>query len=182
MSTIPFENQLLPSNPIEQLEHKLAHGMAVSGHELRHAIERSIGRPLDDRLRKIISQFSVAVVKRRGRPSTNKGREDFALQKVDDLYPALLRKYEEKARKQRFSATEEGAVLARAEQTPSELAYSEILDLKRMKAVFPNIGWQALRNLHSKWNSGHFHSQDHHVDSDDYDAEIVRLFPAPSKS
>jgi hypothetical protein len=51
-----------------------------------------------------------------------------------------------------------------------------------MKAVFPNIGWQALRNLHSKWNRGHFHSQDHHVDSDDYDAEIERLFPAPSKS
>jgi hypothetical protein len=96
MSTIPFEKSAPSVNPIEQLEQKLAHGMAVSGHELRHAIECSIDRPLDDRLRKIISQFSVAVVKRRGRPSTNKGREDFALHKVDDLYPALLRNMRKK--------------------------------------------------------------------------------------
>ena len=72
--------------------------MAVSGRELCHAIERSIDRPLDDHLRKIIRQFSVADVKRRGRPCTDKAPQDFALQEVDDLYPALLRKYEDEAR------------------------------------------------------------------------------------
>jgi hypothetical protein len=37
-------------------------------------------------------------------------------------------------------------------------------------------------NMHSEWRNGHFHSAGSHVDSEDYDAEIERLFPAPLES
>jgi hypothetical protein len=182
MSTIPFEKQFLPSDPVEQLEQNLAHGMAVSGHELRRVIECSTDRQLDDQLRKIISRFSVAAAKSRGRPCTNRGAEDFALDEVDARYPALLGQYERDARQRRLSATAEGNLLPSAEQTPSELAYTELLTLKGVKAVFPNIGWQALRNKHSAWKSGRYHSADKPTASDDFDAEIERRFPAPTCS
>ena len=70
-------------------------------------------------------------------------------------YPAKLQKYAEAARQRRFSAAAEGTVLASAERTSSELAYTEIL--QEMKADFPNIGWEALRNKHTAWKNGHFH-------------------------
>jgi hypothetical protein len=60
------------------------------------------------------------------------------------------------------------------------LAYKEIL--QDMKADFRNIDWQTLRNKHSAWNNGHFHSSENHVDSEDFDAEIERLFPSPRRS
>jgi hypothetical protein len=146
------------------------------------ALEQSAGHQLDDRLRAVIRKFSVSAVKRRGRPSNPKAAEDFALADINDLYPALLRKYEEEARQRRLLAAAEGTVLPSAEQTPSELAYTEILGKKGIKAVFPNIGWTALRNMHSKWNNGRFHSAENHIRSDDFDAEIERLFPAPPES
>jgi hypothetical protein len=149
---------------------------------LRHVVEFSTDHRLNDRLRKMISRFSVAAVKSRGRPCTNKGAEDFALAEVDARYPALLRQYEGDARQRRLYATAEGNVLPSGEQTPSELAYTELQNLKGSKAAFPNIGWQALRNKHSAWKSGYFHSEDNRIDSDDFDAEIERLFPAPSCS
>ncbi len=182
MPIIPIEKQILPENPVEHIEHKQAQGMAVPGAELLHAIEWSVGHALDDRLRKVVSPFSISAVKRRGRPCISKGPEDFALKEIDALYPALLRKYDEEARQRRISTAAEGTVLPSAARTPSELAYSEILLLEDMKEVFPNIGWEALRNKHSAWNSGHFHSVKHHINSDDYDAEIERLFPAPTCS
>src|ERR1700716_1937998 len=40
-------------------------------------------------------------------------------------------------------------------------------------------GREALRNKHSQWKNGHFHSADNHVESEDFDAEIERQFPAP---
>ena len=175
MSTIRFEKQIFPSDPLDQLEQNLAHGMAISGHELRHVIEFSTDCQLNDRLRKIITRFSVAAVKSRGRPCTNKGAEDFALAEVDARYPALLGQYERDARQRRLSATGDGNVLPSAEQTPSELAYTKLLNLKGLKAAFPNIGWQALRNKHSAWKSGRFHSADNRIDSHDFDAEIDRL-------
>ena len=95
-------------------------------------------------------------------------------------YPALLQKYEGEAQQRRLLAAAEGTVLASAERTPSELAYTEIL--QEMKADFPNIGWEALRNKHTAWKNGHFHSAENHIDSDDFDAEIERLFPAPPES
>ena len=80
----------------------------------------------------------------------------------------------------RLLAAAEGTVLASAGQTPSELAYTEIL--QEMKADFPNIGWEALRNKHTSWKNGHFHSVENDIDSDDFEAEIERLFPRPPRS
>jgi hypothetical protein len=136
MSKIPFEKQLLPVNPLDQIEHKIAQGEAVSGDELRDAIEQSQRHQLDDRLRDVISRFSVSARKRRGRPSKSKGREDFALEEVDARYPALFRKHEEGARERKRLAAAEGTILPSAEPTPSELAYTEILE--GMQADFPN--------------------------------------------
>jgi hypothetical protein len=180
MSDIPIEKQLLPVNPVEQIEYKIAHGEAVAGDELLDAIEQSQGHRLDDRLRDVVRKFSVSAVKRRGRPSNSKGREDFALEEVDARYPALLLKHEAEAQQRRASAKAEGAVLASAERTPSELAYTEILE--GMQAAFPNLDWQTLRNKHSEWNHGHFHPPENHTDSEDFEAEIERLFPAPRRS
>jgi hypothetical protein len=42
------------------------------------------------------------------------------------------------------------------------------------------IGWQALKNKHSAWKNGHFHSKDF-VDSEDVEAEIERQFPTHKK-
>jgi hypothetical protein len=182
MPSIPFEKQRLPVNPVEQIEHKIAKGEAVSGDELLHAIEWSQGHSLADRLRDVIRRFSVSAVRRRGRPSNYRGREDFALKEVDALYPPLLRKHEEEAEQKRLLAAAAGDILASAERTPSELAYTEILNLKRMKRLFPNLDWQTLRNKHSAWNNGHFHPVENDTDSEDYDAEIERLVPAASES
>src|SRR5258707_6991974 len=115
----------------------------------------SQGHHLEERLRDVIRRFSVSAVNRRGRPSKSKGREDFALEEVDARYPALLRKHEEEAQERKRLAAAEGTILPRAEPTPSELAYTEIL--KRMQADFPKLDWQTLRNKHSEWNHGHFH-------------------------
>ena len=180
MTNIPFENQRLPVNLVEQIAHDIAQGKGVSGDVLLVALEQSAGHQLDDRLRDVIRTFSASAEKRRGRPSNCKGREDFALEEVDAGYHALLQKYEGEAQQRRLLAAAEGTVLASAERTPSELAYTEIL--QDMTADFPNIGWTALRNKHSAWKSGRFHSAENYIDSDDFDAEIERLFPAPPES
>jgi hypothetical protein len=182
MSTIPFEKQLLPVNPVDQLEHKIAQGQAISGDELLDAIEQSEGHSLAHRLRDVVRKFSVSAVGRRGRPSNHRGQEDFALNEVDARYARLLRKHEEEARQRRLLAAAAGDVLASAEPTPSELAYTEILNLKHMKLLFPNLEWQTLRNKHSAWNNGHFHPVENDTDSEDYEAEIERLFPAVPES
>jgi hypothetical protein len=180
MSNILIEQQRLAVDPIEQLERAIAQGNALCGEELLRAIEQSESRQLDDRLRDVILKFSVSAGKRRGRPSHCKGREDFALEELDDRYPALLREYEEGAQQSRHLAAAKGDVLANAEPTPSELAYREIL--QDMQTDFPNINWLALRNKHSAWKNGHFHSSESHVDSVDFDAEIKRQFPKPRAS
>jgi hypothetical protein len=176
MSNIPIEKQLLSVDPVQQIECKITQGNAVVGDELLNVIERSQGRPLDHRLRDVVRKLSIPAVKRRGRPSNCKGREDFALAELDTRYPALLRKHEEDAQQRRHLAAARGDVLARAAQTPSELAYTEIL--QDMKADFPNIDLGALCNKHSAWSNGRFHSAENHIDSEDYDAEIERQFPA----
>jgi hypothetical protein len=180
MAVIPIEQQRLTVDPIEQIERVIALGNAVSGDELLRAIELSENRQLDDRVRDVVRKFSVSAVKRRGRPSNCTGREDFALAQVDDRYPGLLLEYEEKAQQRRQCAAAKGDVPAIAEPTPSELAYTEIL--QTMKADFPNIDWRALRNKHSAWKNGHFDSADNHIGSEDFDAEIDRQFPEPTAS
>jgi hypothetical protein len=180
MSNIPIEKHRLPVNLIEQLEHKIAQGVSVSGDELLDAIEWSQGHQLDDRVRDVITKFSILAGKRRGRPPStcaDRGREDFAMEEVEERYPALLEKYEDEVKQKRRSAAADGTVLPSAEATPSELAYQEIL--KVMEADFQNIDWRTLRNNHSAWSNGHSHSPENHVDSNDFDAEIDQLFPAP---
>jgi hypothetical protein len=149
----------------------------VSGETLLAAIEQSAGLKLAAPLAEIVIKASISAVKRLGRPPNSTGREDFALLEVDARYPALLRKYAEEARQRRSLAAANGDDLARAEATPSELAYQEIL--QDMNADFPNVDWEALRNKHSAWKNGRFHPADNQVDSEDFDAEIERQFPAP---
>ena len=104
MSNIPFEWQRLPVDLVGQIERDIALGNGVSGSDLPAAIEQSLDLQLPARLRDIVSKFSIPAVKRRGRPSKCKGREDFALEEVDDRYPGLLQKYEEEVRQKRRSA------------------------------------------------------------------------------
>src|SRR3954462_4914413 len=177
MSNIPFEKQYLQVNLVDQIAWAIASGHGVSGEILLAAIEQAVGRKLPAPLPEIVSKASIPAVKRRGRPANCKGREDFALEEVDAHYPTLLRKYEQEARQRRSLASLGGHAQARAEPTPSELAYREIL--QDMKADFPGVNWEALRNKHSQWKNGHFHPADNHVDSEDVDAEIDRQFPAP---
>jgi hypothetical protein len=177
MSNIPFERQRLPVDLVGQIERDIALGSAVSGSNLLAAIEQSVDLQLAARLRDIVNKFSIPAVKRRGRPSRCKGQEDFALEEVDARYPALLRRHEEEALRRRLLAAAEGAILRKAERTPSELAYTEIL--KAMQADFRNVDWLALRNKHSNWNNGHLHPAENDIDSEDFDAEIERQFPAP---
>jgi hypothetical protein len=179
MSNIPFEKQHLQVNLVDQIEREIALGHGVSGEILLAAIEQSVGLKLPAPLPEIVGKASISAVKRPGRPPNSKGREDFAFEKVDAHYPALLRKYEEEARNRRSLASANGDALASAERTPSELAYGEIL--QDMKADFPGIDWLAMRNKHSAWKNGRFHSADNHVDSEDFDAEIERQFPAPQR-
>jgi hypothetical protein len=176
MSKIPFKKQHLQVNLIDQLEHEIAQGHGVSGETLLAAIEQSAGLKLAAPLAEIVIKASISAVKRLGRPPNSTGREDFALKKVDARYSALLRKYEQEARQRRSLASARGDDPARAEPTPSELAYREIL--QDMKADFPSVNWEALRNKHSQWKNGHFDPADNHVDSEDFDAEIERQFPA----
>jgi hypothetical protein len=178
MTNIPFEKQRLPHTALEQIEHKIALGSVIPGDELLFAIEQSEGHQLDDRLRDIIHKVSVPVAGRRGRPSNCRGQEDFAMAELDERYPTLLRKHREEAQLRRRSAAAEGTVLPKTEPTPSELAYREIL--QHTQQDFPNMDWRALQNRHSRWKNGHFHSTEP-VGSEDFDAEIVRQFPAPQR-
>jgi hypothetical protein len=120
MSTIPFEQQRLPVDLVGQIERDIALGNGASGSDLLAAIEQSVDLQLAARLRDIVRKFSIPAVKRRGRPSSCKGREDFALEEVDARYPGLLQKFEEEVRQKRRSAAAGGVVMAEAEPTPSE--------------------------------------------------------------
>ena len=181
MTNIPYEKQRLPVNRVDQIEYKLAQGEPVSGDELLDAIEHSQRHQPDDRLPDFIRRFSVSAVKRRGRPSKSKGREDFALEAVDARYPALLRKHEEEAQERKRLAAAEGTILPKAEPMPSELAYTEILE--EMQADFPNLEWKSLRNMHSEWNHGHFHPvEEDPTGPEDIEAEIDRLSPSVPES
>jgi hypothetical protein len=50
MTNTPFENQRLPVDLVEQIEHDIAQGKGVSGDVLLGALEQSAGHQLDDRL------------------------------------------------------------------------------------------------------------------------------------
>jgi len=85
MSKILFEKQRLLVNLIGQIERDMALGNGVSGSDLLGAIEQSVNLQLAAPLRDIVSKLSIPAVKRRGRPSNHRGREDFALEEVDAI-------------------------------------------------------------------------------------------------
>jgi hypothetical protein len=167
MKTISVEKQLFPVDPVEAIKHAILQGVAVSGDELRHALECSLGHQLDDRLRKVISKFFIPPQKRRGRPPNRHAREDFALEQLDESYAVLLRHFQAEARD--YSAS--------YGQSPSERAYRKLA--MDMKDDFSNIDWRALANKHSIWKKRSI-PEDEQLNSEDFEAEIERLFPPES--
>lgn len=175
MPNIPFEKQRLPVNLVEKIEYKLAQREAVSGEELIEAIEQCMNQALPENARSVVRLAIIPAVKTRGRPSNFDARLDLALEKVDQRYPALLR-YE----KRKKDLLRRSGKAAQKGHSPSLVAYARLQ--KHMKGVFGPMTAEALKNKHSAWRKGRFHSAENHVDSEDYDAEIDRRFPSKPES
>ena len=175
MTNIPIRAQILPVNYLAFVQAYVRAGKPVSGEDILLTIEQSIERQLPEAVQNIVRRAIIPAVKTRGRPSKFGASLDLALERVDQRYPALLR-YEQRKKDRLLKsgkAPEKG-------ESPSLLAYNRLL--KPISREFGAITREALRNMHSEWRNGHFHSAGSHVDSEDYDAEIERLFPAVSES
>lgn len=171
MSSIPFKKQKLPPNHLAFVQASIAAGDPVAGDDLLLAAEQILGVPLPEDARIFLRLANISAVKKRGRPRKFGASRDVALEEVDQLYPLLLRDEEEK--KERLLKT--GKSLQKGD-SPSLRAYGRLLQL--MKRQFGPMTPEALRNMHSKWRNGHFHSAENQTDSEDFDAEVERLFPA----
>lgn len=174
MPNIPFEKQRLPVNLVEKIEYKLAQRQAVSGDELIEAIEQCMHHALPENARSVVRLAVIPAFKTRGRPSIFNAQLDLALEKVDQRYPALLRY--ERRKKHLLRRGKD----ARKGDSPSLVAYARLQ--RHMKGVFGPMTAEALKNKHSAWRKGRFHSAENHVDSEDYDAEIDRRFPSKPES
>jgi hypothetical protein len=163
---IPFNQQRFQSNPVKIIEAELSFGHPVSGEQLLFAVENSIECALPTDLRKLFASFSALAVKRRGRPQNNRAKEDFAMEELDRRYRDLFGQ---------FHAND----TARADGPPSEQAYRQLAS--EMIDDFGPIDWRALSNKHSAWRNGRCHASENLVDSEDFDAEIERQFPAHNK-
>lgn len=160
---VPFDQQHLSRDFVENIKLDRARGLTVAGDDLLHAVEQRIG-PLPLELRQLFSSFSIPAVRQRGRPANDRGVEDFGLEELDKRYAELLLEYQAAPRMQH-------------ELSPSDRAYERLAT--EMKGVFGNIDRRALSNKHSAWKTGRFHrTGDGLVDSDDFDTEIDRQFPA----
>jgi hypothetical protein len=175
MTNIPIRAQILPTNSLASVQACIRDGKQVAGEDILFTIEQSIERRLPEAVRNIVGRAIIPAVKTRGRPSKFGAPLDLALEKVDRYYPELLR--HEKRKKDRLLKS--GKVPLKGE-SPSLLAYARVL--RHMKDEFGPITREALKNMHSEWRNGHFHSAENHVDSEDYDAELERLFPAVPES
>jgi hypothetical protein len=163
--SVPLNQQRLLRDFVEAIKTDKARGLAVSGADLLCAVEQRLGAlPVD--LRALFSAFSIPAVRRRGRPANNPAREDFGMEDLDQLYSKLVRQFQAEAR----------SLSASDRTTPSERAYRKLAE--ELSDVFGNIDWFALRNKHSGWKTGRFHSPEGFVDSEDFNAEIERQFPA----
>lgn len=156
---------------LQDVEHQIAQGKAVSGADLLGAIEQSLGRQLGDRLRGLVCKFNIPEVKRRGRPHSFDAKMDLAFDKLDRRYPALLRYEARQVRK-----TKTANVSNRA--SASERAYERLRNHMNDDFGFFSC-WETLKNKHCEWKHGRLHSMKTKVDSEDFDAEIERQFPAP---
>jgi hypothetical protein len=175
MSKIPFADQILPTDYLLSAQTNIEAGKPVSGEDLLLAIEQSIQQRLPEAVRNVIRRAIIPAVKVRGRPSKFGASLDLALEKVDRRYPALLR-YEQRKKDRLLKSGK----AAQKGESPSLLAYDRLR--KPISREFGPISREALSTMHSAWRNGHFHSAENHVDSEDYDAEIERLFPAVSES
>jgi hypothetical protein len=162
--SVPFNQQRLQRDFVTTIRIEQASGKAVPGADLLCAVEQRMG-PLPEALRELFSAFSIPAVGRLGRPAGNSAREDFGLKNLDERYTTLLRQFQSEDRNRS----------TREKTSPSERAYQVLAT--EFKDVFGNIDWLSLRNKHSSWKTGRFHLADG-VDSDDFDAEIERQFPA----
>jgi hypothetical protein len=175
MSKIPFADQILPTDYLLSAQTNIEAGKPVSGEDLLLAIEQSIQQRLPEAVRNVIRRAIIPAVKVRGRPSKFGASLDLALEKVDRRYPALLR-YEQRKKDRLLKSGK----AAQKGESPSLLAYDRLR--KPISREFGPISREALSTMHSAWRNGHFHSAENHVDSEDYDAEIERLFPAVPES
>jgi hypothetical protein len=175
MSKISFADQILPTDYLLSAQTNIEAGKPVSGEDLLLAIEQSIQQRLPEAVRNAVRRAIIPAVKVRGRPSKFGASLDLALEKVDRRYPALLR-YEQRKKDRLLKSGK----AAQKGESPSLLAYDRLR--KPISREFGPISREALSTMHSAWRNGHFHSAENHVDSEDYDAEIERLFPAVSES
>jgi hypothetical protein len=175
MSKIDIRDQVLPPDHLAFVQTSIAGGNGVAGEDLLLAIEQSIQQPLSEAVRAVVRRANIPAVKTRGRPSKFGASLDFALEKVDRRYPALLR-YEQRKKDRLLKSGK----AAQKGESPSLLAYDRLR--KPISREFGPISREALSTMHSAWRNGHFHSAENHVDSEDYDAEIERRFPAVSES
>jgi hypothetical protein len=172
MRKIPFSEQIQPVDYLLSVRADIQAGKPVSGGDLLRMIEQCMRQPLPESARSVVRLALIPTVKTRGRPSKFGALLDLALEKVDQRYPALLR-YEQRKKDRLLKggkATSKG-------DSPSLLAYQRLL--RHMKHEFGPMTWEALKNMHSEWRNGHFHSAESQIDSEDFDAEIERQFPAP---
>lgn len=177
MSTVRFTDQRFPIDPLSNVESRLALGEAIAGAELIEAVEASYQQSVSDRLRAIISAAQIpAAAAKRGRPFSLGARQDFAMHRLDQRYPALLR-YEQRRR----SAVPPNRVRSGSEDlTPSGRAYERLR--RHMQRDFNNIAsWEGLRNLHTRWKYGRLYGTDY-PETDDLSEQIDFHFPPPEQS
>lgn len=180
MDTICLDFQVLPDDPVAEMQTKIANGLEVSGADLVRMIEHTMAASLPPAARHIIETVHIPPATIRGCPSKFGPVLDFALADLHAEYPALLAKYQAEAVKTERNAAKKGDILPRAEPFPSDLVYQEFKN--RPDSMFRHMSASALRNLHSKWKNGHFHPADNHPEFDDVHDQIDELFPAPRGS
>ena len=164
--TAPFEKQRL-SRAFATVRADWLRGQAVPGEDLLSAIEQSECRSLPADLRELIRASAIPPVKRTGHKAEKRDKVDLDLEELDKRYVDLLSKFQEEVKSFPDSNL----------ASPSERAYRQLAT--EMKDVFGNIDWLALRNKHSSWRTGRIHGpREDLVDSEDFDAEIERQFPA----
>jgi hypothetical protein len=171
MPKIPFSDQILPIDYLLSAQTNIKAGKSVSGDDLLLAIQQTVQQPLPEALRSVICRATIPALKSKGRPSKFGAALDLALEKVDQRYPALLR-YE---KRKKDGLLKSGKVVSKGD-SPSMFAYGRLL--RHMKDDFGPMTWEALKNMHSQWRNGHFHSAENLDDSGDIDAEIDRLYPS----
>ncbi len=175
MSKIDIRDQVLPPDHLAFVQMSIAAGNPVAGDDLLLAIEQSIQQQLPETVRNIVRRAIIPAMKTRGRPTKFGVLHDLAVDKDDQRYAALLR-YEKRKKERRLKSGK----AAQKGDSPSILAYERLL--RHMKDEFGPMSREALKNMHSAYRNGHFHSAENHVDSEDHDAEIDRLFPSVPES